>query len=136
MQFMLDTNICIYLIKKKPAEVLERLRTLPLGEAGISVITLAELTYGIAKSSQPERNQDALNGFLSPIEIAPFDNLAAFHYGEIRAYLEQQGKPIGSLDLLIAAHAKSLNTTLITNNLREFNRIPGLQIDNWVGVAI
>jgi tRNA(fMet)-specific endonuclease VapC len=111
---------------------LKRLRTLPLGEAGISVITLAELTYGIAKSSQPERNQDALNGFLAPMEIAPFDNLAAFHYGEIRAYLERHGKPIGSLDLLIAAHARSLNMTLITNNLREFNRIPGLQVDNWV----
>ncbi len=133
MQFMLDTNICIYLIKRKPPEVLKRLRTLPLGEAGISVITLAELTYGIAKSSQPEKNQDALSGFLAPMEIAPFDNLAAFHYGEIRAYLERHGKPIGSLDLLIAAHARSLNMTLITNNLREFKRIPGLQVDNWAG---
>lgn len=132
MLFMLDTNICIYLIKKKPMEVLERLRSYPIEAVGISAITLAELMFGAAKSSHPEKNQDALNSFLAPMEIAPFDSLAAFHYGGIRSYLELQGKPIGSLDLLIAAHAKSLNTTLVTNNLREFRRVPGLKVDNWL----
>jgi tRNA(fMet)-specific endonuclease VapC len=134
--FLLDTNICIYLIKRKPPEVIDRLRTLPLAEIWISSITLAELMYGVAKSSRPEKNQNALNNFLTPMEVAPFNDLAAFFYGEIRAFLEKKGQPIGSMDLLIAAHAKSLKATLVTNNLREFSRIPGLNLENWANMTV
>jgi tRNA(fMet)-specific endonuclease VapC len=136
MLFLLDTNICIYLIKRKPPEVIERLSSLNLAEVGISAITLAELTYGVAKSSQPGKNQNALNSFLAPLEVAPFDDLAASMYGEIRAMLAKKGQLIGSMDLLIAAHAKSLKVTLVTNNLREFSRVPGLNLENWANPTL
>lgn len=132
MRYLLDTNICIYLIKKKPLQVLERLRTLAIAEVGISAITLAELEFGVAKSSRSEQNTEALQAFVAPLEILPFDDRAACRYGTIRAYLESQGQPIGSLDMLIAAHASSLSLTLVTNNLREFQKVPGLSVENWV----
>jgi tRNA(fMet)-specific endonuclease VapC len=132
MKYMLDTNICIYLIKQKPADVLERFRQTDLSEISISSITLSELFYGVSKSSKPEQNFMALTQFAAPLEILPFGGEAAQYYGDIRAHLEKRGTPIGSLDMLIAAHALSLSITLITNNVKEFNRVPNLKIENWV----
>lgn len=103
-----------------------------MGSVGISSVTLAELHYGIHKSSKPDKNQVALDQFLIPLEIVDFDSDAAIVYGEIRAALEKEGTPIGSLDTLIAAHAKSLRLTLVTNNEKEFDRVDGLKIENWV----
>jgi tRNA(fMet)-specific endonuclease VapC len=132
MRYMLDTNICIYIIRQKPVAVLKRFTALSFADIGISAITLAELEYGVAKSSRPQQNRIALSGFLAPIEIAPFDAQATVHYGEIRCFLEKRGKVIGAMDLLIAAHARSLSVPLVTNNLREFKRIPDLQVENWI----
>jgi len=131
MEFLLDTNICIYIIKKNPIVVFDKFRSLSVGSIGISSITLAELQFGIMKSSNPEKNQEALDKFLTPLEILDFDFNATIEYGNIRAYLEKNGIPIGPLDTLIAAHAKSLDLILITNNVREFERIPNLKIENW-----
>lgn len=132
MRYLLDTNICIYLIKKKPLQVLKKLRTLAIADVGISAITLAELEFGVDKSSRPQQNNEALQTFVVPLEILPFDDRAACRYGEIRAYLEKKGQPIGSLDMLIAAHASSLSLTLVTNNLREFKKVPELNVESWV----
>lgn len=131
MEYLLDTNICIYIIKKKPQIVLQRFKKFPLGSIGISTITLAELQFGIHKSSNPEKNLAALNLFTIPLEIIDFDYNATVEYGFIRAELEKKGTPIGPLDTLIAAHAKSAGLTLVTNNEKEFNRIPNLKIENW-----
>jgi tRNA(fMet)-specific endonuclease VapC len=132
MEYLLDTNICIYIIKRKPSIVLKRFKEFPLGSIGISSITLAELQFGIQKSSNPERNLEALNQFIIPLEIIDFDFNATIEYGIIRAGLEKRGTPIGPLDTLIGAHAKSLDLTLVTNNEKEFVRIPNLKIENWV----
>ena len=132
MNFLLDTNICIYIIKQKPPEVLQRFNTYQVGDIGISSITVAELEFGVQKSQFPAKNQQALTQFLLPLKIVDFDHSAAIIYGNIRAILEKQGTPIGSLDTLIAAHALSLQTTLITNNVKEFSRVPNLPLDNWV----
>ena len=131
MSFLLDTNICIYIIKKKPISVINRLSQFPFNQVSISVITLAELEYGVRKSAVPEKNQLALNDFLKPFSVLNFDYAAAVEYGTIRSSLERKGTPIGQLDTLIAAHAKSLNLTLVTNNENEFNRVEGLRIENW-----
>jgi len=131
MEYLLDTNICIYIIKKKPINVFEKFKSLLIGSIGISSITLAELQYGIMKSSYPEKNQEALDLFLTPLEILDFDYLATVQYGKIRSELEKKGTPIGPLDTLIAAHAKSLDSTLVTNNEKEFERIDGLKIEKW-----
>lgn len=131
MDYLLDTNICIYIIKRKPEIVLERFSQLPLGSVGISTITLAELEYGIRKSSNPDKNLEALNQFLVPLDIVDFDYNATVEYGKIRADLERAGTPIGPLDTLIAAHALSLNVTLVTNNEKEFNRVIALKVENW-----
>lgn len=132
MKLMLDTNICIYLIKRHPATILDRFRSLQVGTIGISIITLAELMYGAAKSRHPQRNQDALAEFTAPFEVASFDTDAADSYGRLRTALEKQGRPIGAMDLLIAAHALSLNVTLVTNDIGEFGRVPGLRVENWL----
>lgn len=131
IRYLLDTNICIYLIRKKPTRVLRKLQRIQVSEIGISSITLSELEYGAAKSARPERNKLALTQFLAPIEILPYDDRAALRYGPVRAHLERKGTPIGSLDLLIAAHALSLGCVLVTNNESEFKRIPGLKVENW-----
>lgn len=130
--YLLDTNICIYLIKKKPKKILERLKTMNISRIGISSITLSELEYGVEKSQQPQRNRLALIGFVTPLEVYYYDDVAAKKYGEIRATLERRGKVIGPYDMLIAAHAKALDQILVTNNEREFKRIPGLKVENWV----
>lgn len=132
MKFMLDTNICIYIIKQRPESVLERFASHPVGDIGLSVITLAELEYGVSKSGNPSRNREALELFTSPLEVAAFDQPATVAYGKLRALLERKGRPIGSMDMLIAAHALSLGTRLVTNNIDEFKRVPGLRVENWV----
>ncbi len=132
MKYMLDTNICIYIIKRKPVDVLERFKQTDISQISISSITLSELFYGVSKSSKPGQNLMALTQFVAPFEILPFGGEASQYYGDLRAYLEKQGTPIGSLDMLIAAHALSLTSTLVTNNEKEFNRVPNLNIENWV----
>jgi len=131
IRYMLDTNICIYVIRRKPERVIRRLQRKHLSDIGISSITLCELEYGVAKSARPDQNKLALTEFLAPIEILPYDDRAAHRYGTLRAHLERQGTPVGSLDLLIAAHALSLECVLATNNESEFRRIPGLKVENW-----
>ena len=131
MKFLLDTNICIYIIKQKPPKVLQKFNTYQVGDIGISSITVAELEFGVHKSKFFTENQQALSQFLLPLEIMDFDRAAANVYGDIRAILEKQGTPINSLDTLIAAHALSLQVTLITNNVKEFSRVPNLKLDNW-----
>jgi len=128
---MLDTNICIYIIREKPIKVLKKLRTFDVTDIAISAITHSELEYGVAKSSRRKDNLEALNKFLSPVEIVPYDDKAAAYYGEIRNYLEKKGAIVGAMDMLIGAHAKSIPVTLVTNNLREFKKIPGLRAENW-----
>ncbi len=131
MRFMLDTNICIYIITERWAELLVRLKRHPVGEVGISSITLAELAFGAAKSQQVDQNFAALQKFVSPLQIAGFDEAAAKSYGEVRAGLERKGTPIGALDTLIAAHALSLGVMLVTHNTREFSRVAGLRLADW-----
>ena len=132
MKFMLDTDICIYIIKRKPPDVIERFYQTEISQIGISSITLSELLYGVSKSSKPEQNRIALMQFVAPLEILPYGDEASQYYGDLRAHLEKQGTPIGSLDMLIAAHALSIPCTLVTNNEKEFIRIPDLKIDNWI----
>lgn len=132
MGYLLDTNICIYIIKRKPDSVLKRLLQIPIGEIGISSITIAELDYGARKSANPDKNLFALEQFLIPFEIFCFDYSATIEYGKIRSLLEKGGNPIGPLDTLIAAHAKSIEYVLVTNNEKEFRRVQGLEVENWV----
>jgi tRNA(fMet)-specific endonuclease VapC len=132
VKVLLDTNICIYIIKQQPPAVLERFAGFAVGDVGISVVTLAELEYGVSKSRDVKRNRHALEQFIEPLEVVRFDRDAAVIYGTIRVALEQKGQPIGSMDLLIAAHARSLDVCLVTNNESEFKRVPGLRIENWV----
>jgi tRNA(fMet)-specific endonuclease VapC len=132
MKYLLDTNICIYMIRKKPIPVINRFNEHSVGDIGVSSISVAELSYGVQKSRLKDQNQKALLQFLGPLIIADFDADAAFTYGEIRAELERRGIPIGSLDTLIAGHAVSLGATLVTNNEKEFMRVPELKVENWV----
>ena len=132
MKYMLDTNICIGLIRRKPPNLIKRLTHCEPGEVGVSSITIAELVYGANKSSQIEQNLSALEQFLFPIEIVDFDQRASAAYGVVRAYLEREGKVIGSMDMLIGAHALSLGSILITNNVDEFKRIPKLKVEDWM----
>jgi len=132
MRYILDTDSCIALIKGKSGPLLRRLTALGPGEAGISAITLAELRYGVAKSAQSEKNRLALDEFVLPLEIADFDETAADCYGRIRAALERAGQPIGPLDTQIGAHALSLGAVLVSHNTREFRRVPGLAVEDWL----
>ena len=132
MKYLLDTNICIYVIKKSPQKVFAKFRQLSVGDVGLSVITYAELEYGVARSSDPARNRIALSEFLAPLELLDFPIQVAPLYGTLRTALVRSGRMIGPLDLLIAAHALHLGATLVTNNLKEFSRIPDLKIDHWV----
>ena len=132
MKLMLDTNICIYIIKQQPVAVLKRFLDYQIGEIGISSITLSELRYGVAKSAHQENNTNALDEFITPLEVVSFDEEAAHVYGDIRVTLEKAGTPIGSMDMLIAAHAVSLGIPLVTNNTREFIRIHALNIIDWL----
>ncbi len=131
MKLLLDTNICIYIIKQQPVSVLNRFLEYQVGDIGISSITLSELRYGVAKSTHREKNAKALDEFIIPLELVSYDESAAHAYGDIRAALEKAGTPIGSMDMLIAAHAVSLGIPLVTNNAREFLRVPSLKIIDW-----
>src|SRR5947208_318293 len=126
MVLLLDTNICIYLIREKPGSILERFNEHAVGDIGISVITLAELECGVSKSRKPAKNREALDQFVTPLEVVAFDRSATAAYGNLRTTLEKKGQSIGAMDLLIAAHALSLNVRLVTHNVREFGRVPGL----------
>jgi tRNA(fMet)-specific endonuclease VapC len=133
MKYLLDTNICIYIINEKPEKLLRKFEQYPVYEFGISSITHAELQYGIEKSKNKSTNQAALDEFLLPLTILPFHGKKLVTcYGEIRASLESKGKTIGPLDMLIAAHALSLDLTIISNNIKEFSRIPNLKCENWI----
>ena len=132
IRFLLDSNICIELIRGRAPAVVARLRRRKIGTIGISAITLAKLQYGVAKSRDAERNTVALAHFCAPLEVCPFDHEAGSSYGDIRTELERAGTPIGPLDTLIAAHAVALNATVVTNNEREFRRVPGLRVENWL----
>lgn len=129
--YLLDTNTCIYVINHRPVQVFERFKQYPLGALAISSITASELAFGVEKSGS-ERNKQALNKFLAPLDICPFDERAIWYYARLRNSLQARGKTIGSLDMLIAAHALALDAVLVTNNLKEFERVAGLRLDNWV----
>ena len=131
MRYMLDTNICIYYINKKPPHIMEKVHQYMLDGICISAITLAELEHGVAKSAYPERNADKLAQFLSIFDVLSFDGEAATAYGIIQADLQRKGTPIGPMDTLISAHARAEGLTLVTNNLREFERVEGLTLENW-----
>ncbi len=129
---MLDTNICIYIIKNKPKSVMKKFKEYEIGDLALSSVTVSELYYGAYKSLFIEKNLLALEHFLQPFNILEYGLKASIEYGDIRATLERQGNVIGGLDMQIAAHARSLDMTLVTNNTKEFIRVPNLVIDNWV----
>lgn len=131
LKYMLDTNIAIYVIKNRPLDALESFNR-HAGQLCISAITLAELLHGAEKSAKPEHNLRQVEDFVSRLELLEYGGKAAAHYGDIRADLERKGTPIGVNDLHIAGHARSEGLTLVTNNLREFERVAGLRLDNWV----
>lgn len=132
MRYMLDTNICIYAMKKNPKKVYEKLLEHEQDDICISSITYSELIYGVEKSEQKIRNRIALAVVLSKLNILPFDAKASEEFGAIRAELERSGKTIGMLDAMIAGHAKSLSCVLVTNNTKEFKRVKDLELENWV----
>ncbi len=129
--YLLDTNICIYIAKKKPLQVLEHFKTVSVGEAGMSLITYGELLSGAHKSQQREKVLENLETLSHLIPLLPMGTDVSMHYAHIRSMLEKKGTPIGNNDLWIAAHALSLNVTLVTNNEKEFRRVPGLKMENW-----
>ena len=131
LQYQLDTNIVIYVNKQRPLQVLEVFNR-HAGRMAISSITLAELIHGVEKSSDLPRNLASVEDFCSRLTVLPYDAKAAYHYGSIRAHLEKLGQPIGVNDLHISAHARSQGLVLVSNNLREFERVPSLQFENWV----
>ena len=132
MKYMLDTNICIYIIKHQPENVIRKFMEHDPDDICISAITYAELAHGVEKSQAREKNRVALMLLLSEIQIVPFDDLAAQVYGVVKADLQKKGTLIGPMDTLIAAHAKALNLTLVTNNTKEFARVDGLELEDWV----
>ena len=132
MKYMLDTNICVYIIKRKPSTILQKLLRKKITDIAISSNTLSELEYGVEKSFHRERNRLALAEFIAPLSVLSYDDHAALAYGKLRVLLEREGSPIGSLDTLIGAHALSAKAILVTNNEREFKRIPELKVENWI----
>jgi tRNA(fMet)-specific endonuclease VapC len=131
MKYILDTNICIYIIKKKPEQVIRKLSKIDPSAIALSSITWSELIYGAEKSAHRERNIDALKDFITPFEILPWTSSEAQIAGEIRSALEKLGTPIGPFDTQIAAHAISLDLILVTNNEKEFKRVKSLKVENW-----
>ncbi len=129
--YMLDTNICVFIMKKRPFSVFERLEKIGEGRICISVVTYAELEYGIERSSSKKLNREILDDFISHLDVLPWETEAARQYGKIRTHLEKSGTPIGNMDLLIAAHALSGKLVLVTNHLREFKRVPHLKCEDW-----
>jgi tRNA(fMet)-specific endonuclease VapC len=131
-KYLLDTNTCIYITKNKPENVIKKFRQLPINSVAMSTINYGELYYGMEKSMHPKRSHAALEALIGFIPVLPLPLEAGKHYGHIRAYLEKKGKIIGNNDLWIAAHCLTLNVTLVTNNTKEFQRIPKLLVENWV----
>lgn len=131
LKYLLDTNIVIYVLKRRPKEVLGIFNT-NASRMAISSITLSELIYGAEKSAQTDKNLEAIEEFVSHLEVLPYDAKASQHYGRIKAALEKKGQIIGENDIHIAAHAISYGLILVTNNLREFKRVPNLALENWV----
>jgi len=129
--YLLDTNICIYAINERSRKIVDAFKSLPIGKIAISAVTLAELEYGVSKSLHRERNRIMLIGFTSPFKIIPFDSSDSEMFGILRAHLERAGTPIGPYDLQIAAQAVNRNCVLVTNNVKEFERVPGMKIENW-----
>lgn len=132
MPYMLDTNICIYIIKQKPEQVIKRFEKLSPGDVALSAVTVSELYTGVEKSAAPEKNRKALEQFLLPFDILDYGLEEARTYGQIRAFLEKAGTPIGAYDLMIAAHCLSKRYILVTNNIREFERVSDLMVENWL----
>ena len=131
LEYMLDTDTCIYVLKNRPPGLRERFNRLA-EQLCISTITLAELSYGTEKSSRRDENRRGVDGFAARLDVLPFSAEAALHYGQVRAELERSGRPAGAHDMLIGAHARSAGLIIVTNNVREFERIPGLRVENWV----
>ena len=131
LKYMLDTNICIVTIKNRPEQVREAFKR-HSGQLSISTVTLMELIYGAEKSANPERNLADVEGFAARLEVLPYEAQAAAHSGQLRAELARIGKPIGPYDQMIAGHARAQGLILVTNNLREFERAPGLRVEDWV----
>ena len=131
LKYMLDTNIVIYTIKNRPVRVKEVFKR-HSGQMAISAVTFGELIYGAERSSQPERNLNDIEGMIARLEVLPFGELAAAHFGQLRAELARAGTPIGPYDQMIAGHARAAGLVLVTNNVDEFKRVPGLRIENWV----
>jgi len=129
--YFLDTDICIYLLTGRVPEVERRLRDVALNEIGTTAITAAELRFGALKSTRPRQNMARVESFLSPLSLAAFDDRAAIHFAQLKAVLSKSGKLIGPMDLLIAAICLANKATLVTNNIREFSKVPGLLVDNW-----
>lgn len=132
MRYLLDTDTSIYLLKKTSTNAIKRFEKLTPGDVTISAITIAELYYGAEKSKQVQRNFDAIESFISPLVILDFDKAAARHYGRIRNRLQAAGKVIGQMDMQIASVGLARNLTVVTNNIREFKRVPGLRVENWI----
>ena len=128
---VLDTDICSYIMKRLHPVLLKRIRKAPITEQSVSVVTVAELLYGIKQSAKPKQTRAAFDDFIRHLEVIDWSLEAAEHYADIRANLKQRGEMIGANDLLIAAHARSLKATLVTNNVREFGRVKGLKVENW-----
>jgi tRNA(fMet)-specific endonuclease VapC len=132
VKYLLDTDICIELIRQRSPGLLQRVMALTPEDLGVSIVSVAELQCGVQRSREPERNQRALDLFLLPFALLDLDYEAAAHYGRIRAQLEAAGSPIGPYDLLIAAQALSRDLTLVTRNVREFARVAGLRVESWM----
>jgi tRNA(fMet)-specific endonuclease VapC len=132
-RYLLDTNICIYIKNHRPAEVLAHFSKLPPGKVAMSVITYGELCFGAEKSAKPKETRHILEQLIALIPVLPLDEAVSTHYGKIRQHLQVNGKPIGNNDLWIASHALANKLILVTNNVAEFERVPGLRVENWVG---
>lgn len=130
LKYLLDTDISIYTIKNKPEKVRKAFKQHD-GQMAISTITLGELLYGAERSAKPEENLAVVEGFAARLEVLAFEGQDAAHFGQLRAELAAKGKPIGPYDMLIAAHARSRGLILVTNNMKEFKRVPGLRVENW-----
>jgi len=131
VKYLLDTNICVFVIRAKLPLVLQKFQQYQPDQLMISAVTLSELRYGADKSSDRAKNHAALNAFLAPIQIVAFDAECADYYGRVRSHLELRGLPIGPLDTMIAAHSLRLQVPLVTNNTKEFSRVPGLRLEDW-----
>jgi len=131
IKYMLDTDICSYIMREKPLEVLRRFDALEMEQFSISVITYAEFMFGIENSPNSKKHRATVEKFILHVDILPWDQSAAQHYGQIRVDLQKQGNPIGAMDMMIAAHARANKRTLITNNEKHFSRVSKLKIENW-----